>query len=65
MESRNITRDEVLEALENRETVYVSSEDPSATVILGRTRSGRSLKVVVSSTDDEHVITVAARGEER
>jgi len=64
MKRRGISRDEVLEALANRETVYTSAGDDSSTVILGRTTQGRGLKVVVNAQDDEHVITVADRGEE-
>lgn len=64
MRRRRIERSEVLEALGNRETVYVSAEDPSTTVILGRTEQGRRLKVVVNSLDEQHIITVADRGQE-
>lgn len=64
MRRRDVDRAEILEALENRETVYVSAEDASATVVLGRTAQGRRLKVVVNSRNQEHVITVADRGQE-
>jgi hypothetical protein len=64
MNERSISREEVQQALTERETVYVSPEDASATVVLGRTVVGRRLKVVVGTDDAEYVITVSERGEE-
>lgn len=65
MKQRNISRDEVIEAIAERGTMYTSTDDDSRTVILGRTRAGRSLKVVVESDDHDYVITVADRADER
>jgi hypothetical protein len=64
MEQRGISRSEVLQALTRRETVYVSDEDASRTVILGSTSEGRRLKVIVESDDEQCVVTVSARDEE-
>lgn len=64
MAQRRITRSEIQQGLTRRETVYVSAEDPSCTVILCSTDSGRRLKLVVASDDHECIITVAARDEE-
>lgn len=65
MESRGITRAEIEQGLTRRETVYVSPEDSSSTVILCSTDAGRQLKVVVDTNDEEYIITVADRGEGR
>ncbi|MDO9498104.1 MAG: DUF4258 domain-containing protein [Nocardioides sp.] len=63
MEERNITRAEIEQGLTRRETVYMSPEDNSATVILCSTEAGRQLKLVVATDDEEYVITAMARGE--
>lgn len=63
MRERDISADEIAEALDNLETSYPSAQDESRTVILGTTRAQRRLKVVVKMADDT-VITVADRDEE-
>lgn len=64
MTQRGITRQEIREGLTNRETLYVSADDATCTVILCVTDAGRRLKMVVASDDHECIITVAARDEE-
>ena len=65
MRARGISRDEVQQALANRQTQY-SSDDFSDTrlIILGQTASGRRLKVVVVADDEDRIITVADRDAE-
>jgi hypothetical protein len=65
MGQRGISRDEIEEALTCQDVIYPSEDDPSRTVILGRTSTGRPLKVVVSSDDHEYIVTVADRSDER
>lgn len=63
MQERNIIEDEVIEALDNVETSYPSKRpgrDPR-TVILGRTRTGRRLKIAVLTDDPTFIVTVADR----
>ena len=62
MSERGITREEIQQGLTRRETVYVSREDDSVTVILCRTDAGRRLKIALATDDEEHIITVAERG---
>ena len=66
MKRRNITRAEVVEAIEQPDTTYPSEDYPGERiVILGRTLSGRRLKIVTEAHNRECVITVADRdGEE-
>jgi hypothetical protein len=64
MRARHITRDEIEQGLTGRETVSVSNEDPTATVILCSTDAGRKLKVVVATDDENFILTAAARGDE-
>ena len=66
MKRRNITRTEVVEALEQPETTYPSEDYPDERiVVLGRTLSGRRLKIVTEAHNRECVVTVADRdGEE-
>ena len=65
MRTRNITRDEIEEALTNPETTYRSEDYPDERiVILGRTLAGRRLKVVVDADDTQHVWTACDRDEE-
>lgn len=63
MRARRISRQEIEQGLTRRETVYVSDEDQSATVILCATDAGRKLKVVVATNDENYIVTVADRGE--
>lgn len=55
--------DQVLASLDSCIT-YPSAQDAARTVILGRTLSGRRLKIVVLTDDNEEVITVAERDNE-
>jgi hypothetical protein len=61
MESRRIAVRGVDEALANTETSYDSRYRPDRRVVLGRTSSGRRLKVVLTKDDPPAVITVADR----
>lgn len=66
MRARDITETEVEEALETPESTYAADEYPDErVVILGSTKSGRPLKVVVEAQDHGYVITVADRSDER
>lgn len=65
MSRRNITRNEIVEALDARETTYPSEDYPDErTIILGRTLAGRRLKIVTESLDTHSIITVADRDSE-
>jgi hypothetical protein len=64
MAGRRITAGEVAEALAARETSYPSRRKPDRLVVLGRTDSGRRLKIVVLVADEQFVVTVADRDEE-
>ena len=65
MRRRNIVRDEVVQALGQPDIVYPSEEFPEErTVTLGRTASGRRLKIVTETAEMNHVITVADRDSE-
>lgn len=65
MSRRNITRNEIVEALDARETTYPSEDYPDErTIILGRTLAGRRLKIVTESLDAHSIITVADRDSE-
>jgi hypothetical protein len=66
MDQRNITRAEVVEALQQADITYPSEDYPDERiVVLGRTLSGRRLKIVTEAHNREWVITVADReGEE-
>jgi hypothetical protein len=66
MKQRNITRAEVVEALQHADTTYPSEDYPDERiVVLGHTLSGRRLKIVTEAHNRECVITVADRdGEE-
>jgi hypothetical protein len=55
--------DQVLATLDSC-TTYPSAQDATRTVILGRTLSGRRLKIVALADDNEEVITVADRDNE-
>lgn len=64
MRRRNITRDEIVQALAAVETRYPSADDPGRVVTLGRTLDGRRLKIVTEADDMEAVVTVADRDRE-
>lgn len=64
MRHRRIRRAEVKDALQRRERGYVAAEDATATIIICSTDDGRALRVVVATDDEDHVLTVSARGEE-
>lgn len=64
MKQRDITEDEIDEALASPETTYVSASDSSRMVVLSRLKSGKRLKVVVLVNDPGYVITVADRDRE-
>jgi hypothetical protein len=59
MVRRGITAEEVDEALANQETSY-TGRPADRVVVLGRTRAGRRLKVVVAG---DAVVTAADRDE--
>jgi hypothetical protein len=61
MTARRIETREVYEALDQAETSYDSRYRSDRTVVLGRTVSGRRLKIVVTKQDPVTVITVADR----
>lgn len=65
MAQRNITEAEIDEVLSKPDVSYSSETHADRTVVLGRTSTGRRLKVVVLTADAEHVVTVADRDEER
>lgn len=65
MRQRDITESEIEEALTHASDRYPSDDAPDRTVVLGTTRNGRRLKVVVSTEDEQYVITVADRDDER
>lgn len=64
MQRRSISRDEVAQVIALHDTMYPSAEDPSRTVLLGRTATERRLKVVVETANYEVVVTVADRDRE-
>ncbi len=65
MQRRQISREEVEQALGNPGAVrYASGEDPSATVVRSESEAGRRLKVVVRTDDHDYIITVAGISEE-
>lgn len=64
MEARRITELEVLQALEHRETEYDSRHHADRLVVLGRTSSGRRLKIVITKSLPTLVVTAADRDEE-
>ncbi len=65
MASRRITAEEIADALAVPETTHPARDNPNeATVVFGRTSSGRRLKVIVRVDDNEYVITVADRDSE-
>jgi Domain of unknown function (DUF4258) len=64
MAARHIAIEEVAEALEEPETTYLSPRRDDRLTILGVTKAGRRLKVVVPSADRRVIITVADRDQE-
>lgn len=64
MEARRITQAEVSQALEHRETEYDSRHHADRLVVLGRTSSGRRLKIVTTKTLPTLVVTAADRDED-
>lgn len=64
MQARRITEREVAEVLEHRDTEYDSRHHSDRLVVLGRTRSGRRLKLVVTKSQPTLVVTAADRDEE-
>ena len=61
MHARGILEHDVGEALNNVETTYPSESHPDRTVILGRTITGRRLKIVVPTNEMDYLITVSDR----
>lgn len=63
MTDRAISAKEVAEALANVQTSYPSSRPgrDDRTVILGRTTTGRRLKIVVVTATPDYIVTVADR----
>lgn len=66
MQERTITRVEVEEATANVQTSYASNRPgrEDRTVLLGRTTTGRRLKIVVRANQPDYVVTVADRDNE-
>lgn len=64
MQSRRITELEVTQALDNPETEYDSRHHADRLVVLGRTDSGRRLKIVITRSQPALVVTAADRDEE-
>jgi hypothetical protein len=65
MTIRSVTLLEIAEALNTPETTYLSPQHPDRLTILGRTLTGRRLKIVVPAAEPHVIITVADRGQER
>ena len=66
MRQRGITETEIEEALEAVEAKFPADEYPDERIVIfGSTSAGRRLKIVVESSDDRYVITVADRDDER
>jgi hypothetical protein len=65
MAARSITLEEVARALDEPETTYPSSRRADRIILLGTTKAGRRLKIVVPAADTHVLITVADRDQER
>jgi hypothetical protein len=64
MAARGITLVEVAEGLDEPETTYPSPHRDDRLTILGTTKTGRRLKIVVPRAEPYVIITVADRGQE-
>lgn len=64
MAARGISLEEVAEALEEPQTTYPSPRREDRLTVLGTTRTGRRLKIVVPSAEPYVIITVADRDQE-
>lgn len=64
MSARSITVEEVARALDEPETTYPSPHHDDRMVLLGATKAGRRLKIVVPAADPHVIITVADRDHE-
>jgi Domain of unknown function (DUF4258) len=64
MAARRITQKEVAEALEEPETTYLSPHRDDRLTVLGTTKTGRRLKIVVPRAEPYVIITVADRDQE-
>jgi hypothetical protein len=61
MRLRRIDAAEVEEAMANRESTRASTELGDRVVVIGRTSSGRRIKIVLN-VDESVVVTVAVQG---
>ena len=64
MAARRVTLEEVAEALEEPETTYPSPHRDDRLTVLGTTKTGRRLKIVVPRTEPHVIVTVADRDQE-
>ena len=62
--ARSITLEEVAQALDEPETTYSSPRREDRITLLGTTKAGRRLKIVVPAADPHVIITVADRDHE-
>jgi Domain of unknown function (DUF4258) len=64
MAARRITPEEVAQALEDPGTTYTSPHRDDRLTVLGTTKAGRRLKIVVPKAEPHVIITVADRDQE-